>query len=369
MSADRAAGAAAGAVRPTPTTPFALGHTPQIPDLLAELGVSLAITTYQAGKLILVSASGERLVHLPRSFDSPMGLAVRGDRMAVATRREIVLLANEPRLAAGHPRQPDTYDALFVPRSVHFTGALAAHDLAFAEDGLVGVNTLFSCLFVLDPGLSFRPVWRPPFVGALAPDDRCHLNGLALDAGRPRYATALGATDEPHGWREAKGRGGVLIDVTSGEIVLADLAMPHSPRLIDGTLYALLSATGEVVAIDPERGTYEVVHRVDGFARGLAHHDDHLFVATSRFRAQHAFADVARARDRRAFCGITVLHRPTGALVGELRFLRSCEEIYDVQVLVGMRRPGILGLADDVHRRALSLPGATYWARALDNER
>ena len=26
----------------------------------------------------------------------------------------------------------------------------------------------------------FSPRWRPPFVSALAPEDRCHLNGLAM---------------------------------------------------------------------------------------------------------------------------------------------------------------------------------------------
>jgi len=345
-----------------PTTPFACQHTPQIPDLLAEMGASLALTTYQAGKVLIVSAEGERLVHLPRTFDTPMGLAVDGERMALATRQEIVLLANEPRLAGSYPRQPHIYDALFVPRSVHFTGALTVHDLAFAEGGLVGVNTLFSCLFELDPFYSFRPIWRPPFVGALAPEDRCHLNGLALEAGHPRFVTALGATDGAGGWRDAKERGGVIVDVPTGEIVLAGLPMPHSPRIVDGTLYALLSATGEIIAVDVERGQYDVVRRVDGFARGLAYHADHLFVATSRFREHHTFADLDLPRDGRAFCGVSVLHRDTGAFVGDLRFLRSCEEIYDVQVLPGRRRPGILGLADDTHRRALTTPEQTFWA-------
>ncbi len=352
----------------SPTTPFACQHTPQMPDVLAEMDASLALTTYQAGKLLLVAAEGERLVHLPRTFDTPMGLAVDGDRMALATRQEIVLLANEPRLAASYPRQPGTYDALFVPRSVHFTGALTVHDLAFAETGLIGVNTLFSCLFELDPSYSFRPIWSPPFVSALAPEDRCHLNGLALEDGRPRYVTALGATDGAGGWREAKEGGGVIVDIPSGEVVLAGLPMPHSPRVFEGTLYTLLSATGEVIAVDVARGQYDVVHRVDGFARGLACHGGHLFVATSKFREHHTFGDLALPRDRRAFCGVSVLHRESGAYVGDLRFLRSCEEIYDVQVLPGLRRPGILGVSDETHRRALATPDQSFWALEREGE-
>lgn len=290
-----------------------------------------------------------------------MGLAVAGPRMAIATRHEIVLLANEPRLAPSYPKQPNRYDALFVPRSVHYCGALSVHDMAFASRGLLGVNTLFSCLFQLDPLLSFRPLWKPPFVSALAPQDRCHLNGLALEDGAPRYVTALGTADTQEGWRAQKERGGVLLDVASGETVLGGLPMPHSPRIYDGELYALLSATGELVHVDRARGRYEVVRALGGFARGLARCGDYLFVGTSRIRKSHTFGDLRLAQQGESVCGISVLHVQTGALVAELRYLRSCEEIYDIQVLPGVLRPGVLGLHDATHRRALSTPEQTFW--------
>jgi Domain of unknown function (DUF4915) len=56
------------------------------------------------------------------------------------------------------------------------------------------VNAGFSCLCTLDRSASFAPPWRPPFVTALEPTDRCHLNGLAMEGGRPRYVTALVAS-------------------------------------------------------------------------------------------------------------------------------------------------------------------------------
>ena len=348
---------------PTPTTPFTIQHTPQLPEILAELGCSLVVSTYQAGKVIAIRSDGETLTQLPRTFEVPMGLAVAPDRLAVATRDSIVLLVNEPRLASSYPRQPQVYDALFVPRSVHHCGALAVHDMVFTEHGLLGVNTLFSCLFQLDPRFSFRPVWKPPFVSALAPEDRCHLNGLALESGKPRYVTALGATDVRGGWREQKERGGVLLDLPSGEPILTGLAMPHSPRVFDGKLYALLSSTGEVIAVDPARHQYDVVNKVKGFARGLARCGDYLFVGTSKLRKQHTFGDLGMVSDREVFCGVTVLHLQTGAFIGEIRYVRSCEEIYDVQVLPGLRAPGLLGLHDDTYRRALSLPDQVFWGR------
>lgn len=346
-----------------PTQPFACRHTPDLPELLADLDCSLVISTYQAGKLILISSDGERLIQLPRTFDNPMGIALDGSRLAVATKLEIVLLANEPRLAAAYPKQPGSYDALFVPRSVHFCGQLMIHDMVWTKQGLLGVNTLFSCLFRLDPDFSFAPMWTPPFISQLAPEDRCHLNGLAVIDGAPRYATALGDTDTAGGWRKRKERGGILFDVESGEIILRDLPMPHSPRVYDDDLYVLLSATGEVAKVDIERGQLEVIHRIDGFVRGMARIGDHLFVTSSRVRKNHTFGDLPLAREGRPFCGITVLHLPTGAQVGELRYVRSCEEIYDIQILPGIKRPGILGLADSTHRRALSLPEQTFWGQ------
>lgn len=346
-----------------PTQPFSCRHTPELPELIAELGCALAISTYQAGKLIIISSDGERIVQLLRTFDTPMGIALDDSRLAVATKSEIVLLANEPRLAESYPKQPGRYDALFIPRSVHFCGQLMVHDMVWTEHGLLGVNTLFSCLFRLDPDFSFAPVWTPSFISKLAPEDRCHLNGLAVVDGKPRYATALGESDTAGGWRDGKECGGILLDVESGETILHGLPMPHSPRVYDGDLYVLLSATGEIVSVDIERGRFEVIHRVDGFVRGMARIGDYLFVTSSRVRKSHTFGDLSLAKTGTAFCGITVLHLPTQAKVGELRYVRSCEEIYDIQVLPGLQRPGILGLADSTHRRALSLPEQTFWGQ------
>jgi uncharacterized protein (TIGR03032 family) len=346
-----------------PTQPFTCSHTPDLPELLADLGCSLVISTYQAGKLIVISTDGERLIQLPRTFDTPMGLALDDSRLAVATKNEVVLLANEPRLAASYPKQSGSYDALFIPRSVHFCGQLMVHDMVWTKQGLLGVNTLFSCLFRLDSGFSFAPMWTPPFISQLAPEDRCHLNGLAVVDGEPRYATALGDTDTGGGWREQKERGGVLLDVASGETILRELPMPHSPRVYDGDLYVLLSATGEVAKVDVERGQFEVIHQIDGFVRGMARIGDYLFVTSSRVRKNHTFGDLQLEQEGRPFCGITILHLPTGARVGELRYVRSCEEIYDIQILPGLKRPGILGLADSTHRRALSLPEQTFWGQ------
>ena len=97
--------------------PFSCTYTPAVAELLGQLGCSLALTTYQAGKVLLVSSDGEKLTQLPRSFDTPMGLAFDGTRLAVACKHEVTLLVNDARLGWAYPRKPQHYDAFFVPRN------------------------------------------------------------------------------------------------------------------------------------------------------------------------------------------------------------------------------------------------------------
>ncbi len=351
-----------------PYAPFSCTYTREVPDILAFLKCSLAISTYQAGKVILLSAEGENLVQLARNFRKPMGLTVSGPRLAVATQYEVVVLEDAPTLAPGYPARPGHYDALFVPRASYFSGEIDLHDLAWGEETLWGVNTLFSCLCHIDDRYSFRPVWRPPFLSALAPEDRCHLNGLAFAEGAPRYVTTLGTTDTRKGWQQDRLGGGTLIDVPTGEVVLSGLAMPHSPRLIDGALFFLTSADGALCRAEPESGRYEVIAQVPGFARGLARYGDYLFVGHSRIRKKHLFGDLPLAQ-KEHYAGIVLVHLATGRIAGAIRYHASCEEIYDVQVLPGMRRPGILGVANEVHRRALYTPDGGYWAVPVEEER
>ncbi len=342
--------------------PFSCSYTREVPDLLAHLRCSLALTTYQAGKVLLLSPDGERLVQLTRNFNRPMGLAVDGGRMAVAAKYEVVVLENAPSLAPTYPRKPNYYDALFVPRASFYTSTVDLHDMAWQGETLWAVNTLFSCLCHVDARHSFTPVWMPPFVSALVPEDRCHLNGMTMAEDGPQYVTALGTTDTPGGWRADRLGGGVILHVPSGEVVLQGLAMPHSPRLYDGRLYFTLAANGELCCADVEAGTYEVVNRVPGFARGLARCGDYLFVGHSRLRKKHMFGDLPLV-DTPHHAGVVVIHLPSGTIAGAIRYHTSCEEIYDVHVLEGVQRPGILGVEDDMHRLALAMPEGGYWAK------
>lgn len=349
--------------------PFQCTVSPGVADLLAELGISLVISTYQAGKLILLSPHQGGLIQLPRNFQKPMGLAVEisngtVQRMAVATRHEVVLLSNDPKLSAVYP-QPGKYDALFAPRALYFVNEIDIHDMAWNGDELWAVNTLFGCLCTINAEFSFIPKWTPPFLSDLAPEDRCHLNGMAIVDGAPTWVTALGATNTPIGWRENRVNGGVLIHVPSNEIVLTNLGMPHSPRLYDGKLYALISLTGELIEVDPVRGTYERVAQLPGFVRGLSRFGDYLFVGMSKLRPGRVLGDLPVEHDKLK-PGVGIVHLPSGNVVGTILYETDCEEIYDVQVLPGMQRPGIIGLEGDAVRCALSTPQTAFWGKPPD---
>src|SRR4051812_5551449 len=201
---------------------FRYTQTESFPAFLRQLGTSLVITTYQANKLLVARVAGAGLSMLVRTFDRPMGLAADGPRLALGTRKEVWFLRDAPDIA---PRiEPaGRHDACFLPRSAHVTGDIGVHELAWAtpdphpltsgsrgEKELWIVNTRFSCLCTVLPDYSFVPRWRPPFVTALAAEDRCHPNGLAIVEGRPRYVTALGETDTASGWRANKSRSGCL---------------------------------------------------------------------------------------------------------------------------------------------------------------
>jgi uncharacterized protein (TIGR03032 family) len=335
---------------------FRYSQTESFVALLHQLGASLLVTTYQANKLLVVRAERDGVSTLVRTFDRPMGMAADAGRIALGTSTQVWTFRNAPDIA---PRlqPPGRHDGCFLPRSSHVTGDIAVHELAYAGDELWVVNTRFSCLCTLDPDYSFVPRWRPPFVTALSADDRCHLNGLALVDGVPRYVTALGATDAPGGWRQGKAGGGCLVDVASGEVVLRQLSMPHSPRWHDGRLWLLESGTGRLLHIDPAGGPRESMTELPGFARGLALAGPYAFVGLSKIRATSAMDGVPLALKREYLkCGVAVVDLRDGRLEAMLEFHSAVEEIFDVQLLPGVRFPEVIGFQKEEVQHTFVIP-------------
>lgn len=353
----------------SPLPPFSCSHSPNIPDLLHSLRCSIAITTYQAGKVIFMSApEPTKLVQLPRTFEKPMGLALDKDKLAVATRDQVIVFKDASKMAANYPPNRNAYDALFLPRATYYTGETDIHDLFWSDGKLLAVNTRFSCLASIDDTFSFKPVWKPSFVHHTTPDDHCHLNGVAIEGDQWLFATALGETNSAESWREKKLNGGVVIDIENHTILTRGLPMPHSPRLYNGKLHVLLSATGELVEIDRNTGTPRVIKNFNGFVRGMDRIGDYVFIGLSKLReTSSAFRDLPIAKQS-LFAGIVVMHLPTAIITGYIKYENSVEEIYDVKILPGVRRPNIISPDKPERKMAITTPEGDFWAISKEDK-
>lgn len=325
---------------------------------MAEQKLSIALTTYQIGKLFFLGlkTSGELSV-FERTFNRCMGMCATPNGLYMSSLFQVWRFENL--FATGQLQ--DDYDRLYLPQVGYTTGDLDIHDMAVDADGrLVFVNTLFGCLAGLSETHSFKPLWRPAFISRLAAEDRCHLNGLAMKDGRPAYVTAVGECDVADGWREHRASGGIVIDIASNEIVARGLSMPHSPRWHQGKLWLLNSGTGDFGYVDLAKGSFVPVAFCPGYMRGLSFHGDYALVGLSRPRHNKTFSGLAldanlSSRKAEPRCGIQVIDLRTGDVVHWVRIEGVVEELYDVVVLPGVRRPMALGFKTDEIRRVLSV--------------
>ena len=345
-----------------PSDPLSSRHSSNLAALLRELDASLVVSTYQAGKVVLVRPDGDLVNTHFRSFERPMGMAVsEHGALALGTHAEIIEFRNAP-AAGARLDPPGRHDAVFLPRRAYITGAIDVHEIAYgADETLWYVNTLFSCLCTVDRQSSFNPVWRPRFVTQLSAEDRCHLNGLAMRDGRPSMLTALGVSDEVQGWRERKRDGGVLIDCASGEIVAHGLSMPHSPRWHDGRLWLLESGRGALLQIDPASGARFEIARLPGFLRGLDFAGPLAFVGVCQQRDSSAFTDIPITDDNRErLSGVWVVDLRDGATVALLQFTGGVQEVFAVNLLFGTTWPELVNEAGDLLSTVYSLPAEAH---------
>jgi uncharacterized protein (TIGR03032 family) len=324
---------------------------------LAEQNLSLSFSTYQAGKMFLIGRQHNgRLSVFERTFNRCMGLWADGQTIWMSSLYQIWRLENALSTGEHH----NEHDALYVPQIGYTTGDIDVHDIAVDKDGnLVLVNTLFSCLAGLSDRMSFKPLWRPPFISRLAPEDRCHLNGLAMEEGRPRYVTAIGATDVADGWRESRASGGVVIDVSSNSILADGLSMPHSPRLHDGKLWVLQSGKGEFGFIDVNSGRFESVTFCPGYLRGLTIVNGFAIIGLSQARENKTFSglpldDALKKHKVSAQSGLMIIDLKTGDVLHWLKLDGIVHELYDVVALPGVKRPMALGFKTDEIRRVFA---------------
>jgi uncharacterized protein (TIGR03032 family) len=333
--------------------------------LLARLNISVAFTSYQSGILYMLGRNAKG-AHLHQTgIAKPMGLSFDKTGTLVLSSGFQVMTFQNP--LAPHERVNNLFDVCFVPRTIYATGQLDAHDIGIANDGsLVFVNTRFNCLATPDPQHSFKVLWRPPFISELVNEDRCHLNGLAMDKGKPAYVTAVSKSNTIDGWRDRRTDGGVVIDVQKNRVACNGLSMPHSPRLHNGELWILNSGTGELGVVEGAgSGKGKFVPRVfcPGFVRGLAFHGDLAFVGLSRPRYQRfeglALDQKLKDADSEPWCGIQVIDIKRGVCVEWFRIDGAVAELYDVEVLTSMACPMALSPTSPEIKNFLTWDGSS----------
>lgn len=333
-------------------------HTNSFVTILKKFQISLLVSTYQAGKLIVVRADGENLNTHFRVFPKPMGIALDSNRLALGTSFAIWELHNNPSLAQKIEPQ-GKHDACFLPRSIHITGNIDIHEMAWSRQELWFINTKFSCLCTLDKNHSFLPRWQPSFITAYDLRDRCHLNGLAMKDNQPRYVTALGETDTPGGWRSNKASGGILIDIHGNKILRRGLSMPHSPRWYNDRLWVLESGRGSLAYLDPDTQEIVTVAEVPGFTRGLDFYGNLAFIGLSQIRESAVFSGLPLTqRLEERISGVWVVDIRDGRILAFLKFEEAVQEIFAVSVLVNTRFPEVVDWDQELMSSNYVLPDA-----------
>lgn len=341
---------------------YQITYTEGLPAFFLENKMSVLISTYQAAKVISIgSIDGKELFQVPVRIRKPMGIAFQDSKIAIAGFEEITFFSNNENVANTIKLNERQFDSVFIQRASYNTSSIDIHDIHFGDGVLWGVNTLFSCLCTFDINYNFRPKWKPKFIDALAPEDRCHLNGMAFEDGLPKYVTALSDSNVKNGWRTNKMNRGVLIEVATGDIILAGLAMPHSPRVINSKVYLLESGSGKLLEVDVANKSYTVVYDFGCFVRGLSSHNDFVIIGKSKIREKSKDFNELDVKENSMNAGIIVFDMKNKSVVGEINYHETVEEIFDVQVLKDIQKPLILGDKTDKFKQIITFPGNIYW--------
>ena len=314
---------------------------------LSSSRISLAITSYQTGRVYLVGCDkAGRVSFFERIFERAMGIVGNAQRMYLGGlyqlwRFENVLRPNE--VIHGQ------FDKCYVPRNAQTIGDLDIHELGICKNGkVVFVNTKYSCIAELSQTHSFKAIWKPEFISKIAPEDRCHLNGLAMVDGAPKYVTAVCKSDAVDGWRDRRHDGGVVIDMDTNEIVCEGLSMPHSPRWANGKLWVLNAGTGHLGWVDFKTKSFVPLAFFPGFLRGLSIVGNIAAVGLSkprnkRFEGLQLDAELTK-RDVEPWCGVQIVSLTNGDVQHWIRFEGDISEIFDISFLPNVRNPMMVGL-------------------------
>ena len=342
---------------------FQIEYDKNLLKILKEINSSICFSTYQAGRVMVISTDENKLIQIPFPFRKPMGIAIQESKLAIATIDSIEFLSNKEEIASTVNNNINNFDTFYLHRASYNTNSLDIHDIHFGNGQLWGANTKFSCLCVFDINYNFVPKWKPNFISDLVPEDRCHLNGFAMQDGMPKYATALSSTNFKEGWREDIMKTGVIIEIPSSEILIDGLAMPHSPLIINDDLYFLESGNGRLMKFNKKTNNLEVIEEFNVFTRGMSHMNGYLFIGKSKIRQSSKTFNLLGVKDNSKNAGIIIYNLIKKKIEGQLDYLDTVEEIFDIQIIPGYTKPAIINKKDDLSKKIITFQGNIFWKK------
>lgn len=328
-------------------------------EWLATLDCSLAVTTYQAGRLMMFGRKPDGTLRAhERMIENCKAVHSNGQTLWASSTHTLWRFENG---LSAETTRPGGVDRLFLPREGRVTGKIDIHEIAKGDPAQFGgapglaplfVSSAFNCIATISDTSSFQALWRPRFVTSRKGGDRCHLNGFAMDGTRAAIASATSTSDQLDGWRSERQSGGVLIDIATDELLATGLSMPHSPRMYDGKVWFLNSGTGELCIVDPANGHVTAVAFCPGFARGLCFVGRYAVIGLSLPRRNEIFEGLAlddkiAASNTSAMCGLQIVDIDTGQTMHWLRFEHTIEELFDIAVLSNIRQPECIGFVSE----------------------
>jgi hypothetical protein len=213
------------------------------------------------------------------------------------------------------------------------------HDvLALDETRLLCVSSRDNAIVSIAPDGTVAPYWKVD-----APVDAWHVNCLARHDDR-LFATAFGKFDTFRGWHPTRGAGsGILFDVESGEIVVAGLSQPHTPRWIDGAWVVCNSRERTVVRVEANGSRFAVP--VGGFSRGLCAIGDRVYagVSTPRESIHAATSAWIAVIDRERWAEIDRIPLPCGGMYDLIEVNEGLLRGLDAGFRVGSERERYFG--------------------------
>jgi len=363
---------------------FSSSATDNFAPILKALDISLAVTSYQSARLILLRSDGDTIDTNLKFFPRPMGIYADEDRITLGTFSQVlefkrsddvlnsikngsldntddfsrkVLEKDKEEMEKLREQRDEEIkeiknaDSLYLHRASLTTGMINIHDIGWGDEGLWVVNPTFSCLSTLSPDSSFIAKWKPTFISELVPEDRCHLNGMAMLNGKPKYVTTFNMEDSKDSWSQGRIDYGTLIDIDTDEILIEGMIMPHSPKVYKDEVYVCESGLGVVWKYNPKTKEKTQVVKLQGFTRGLYFYGGVMFVGLSQVRASEIKNPTPLLKEYdETYAGVWMINLETNEEIGHIKFDGDVDQIYDIAIIPDSTVPELINTNSSLTR-------------------